>query len=355
MERRNAHIDDDLLIRYLAGEVTDSERRAIESWLSETADHHEILAGYRVIFEESKALKPGPFGNADEAWDRFKQKINEQTGVDDTGFSYKKWLGIAAAILVFLSVGIWFYFRSAPVIHFYAQEQPLVDSLPDGSLISLSSHSSLAFKPGRIREAVLKGEAFFEVKHDAAHPFRIKVNDVLINVLGTSFNIRSIGNRTEIMVRTGIVGVSGGNQSIRLQAGEQLLTIPGKNWHKEAQWGFDINSYPGLLRAILKDPKKWPELLKNYTPKQDTSAGAEKNKALVRKIIHQFITEKIVADGRVKTFRLDRERLIINGVVQPGTIYKRYKTKYLPPQDYFIYFGNEQPGGWGIRVSPDNF
>lgn len=355
MERRNVHIYDDLLIRYLAGEVTESERRTVESWLAETAAHQETLAGYRVIFEESKALKPGRFGNADEAWDRFKQKIGEEADADAPDFSYKKWLSIAATILVVLSVGIWFYFRSAPVINFYAHEQPLVDSLPDGSLISLSSHSSLAFKPGKIREATLKGEAFFEVKHDAAHPFRIKVNDVLINVLGTSFNVKSIGSRTEIIVRTGVVGISGDNQSIRLQAGEQLLTIPGKNWHKEAQTGFDINSYPGLLRAILKDPKKWPELLKNYTPKQDTSAIAEKNKSLVREIIHQFIAEKIAADGSVKTFRLDGERLIINGVVQPDPVHKRYKTEYLPRQDYFIYFGNEQPGGRGICVRPDNF
>jgi len=83
-------------------------------------------------------------------------------------------------------------------------------------VISLSSHSSLAFKPGRIREATLKGEAFFEIEHDATRPFRIHVNDLVVNVLGTSFNIKSIGNQTEIMVRSGVVGISGENQSIRL-------------------------------------------------------------------------------------------------------------------------------------------
>ncbi|WP_299581287.1 hypothetical protein [Mucilaginibacter sp.] len=41
-----------------------------------------------------------------------------------------------------------------------------------------------------------------------------------------------IGDQTEIRVRTGIMGISGENQSIRLQAGEQLLATPGKNWHK---------------------------------------------------------------------------------------------------------------------------
>lgn len=352
MKRQNAHIDDDLVIRYLAGEVTEQERTTVENWLAESAANREILAGYQAIFEESKALKPGLFGNADEAWNRFKQIIDEEAETDSAGFSYKKWLSIAAGVLIILSVGIGFYLRQ-PVIHFYAHEQPLVDSLPDGSLISLNSHSSLAFKPGKIREATLKGEAFFDVRHDATRPFRIKVNDILINVLGTAFNVKSIGDKTEIIVRTGVVGVSGDGQSIRLQAGERLLTTPGKNWHKEAQTNFNINGYPGLLQDILKDPKKWPELLKNYRPKRDTSITAEKNRALIRTIIHQFITEKIVTDGGVRTFRLDDTRLIINGVVQPSALQQRYKAKYLPSPDYFIYFGNERPRGNGICVSPD--
>jgi len=355
MKKRNNHINDDLLIRYLADEVTEAERLAVEKWLAENETNQQTLTGYRTIFEESKALKPGGFGDADEAWERFKERIDEQEESGTSGYPFKKWLSIAAGILVVLSLGIWFSLRQTPVINFYAKDQPLVDSLPDGSLVSLSSHSSLAFKPGRAREATLKGEAFFEVEHDENRPFRIHVNDLVVNVLGTSFNIKSIGNQTAIMVRSGVVGISDGNHSIQLQAGEQLLVTPGKNWNKQAQIDFNIDNYPGLVQAILKNPKKWPELLKYYTPKPDTSTEAGKNKALVRTIIHQFITEGIAPDASIKTFRLDGSRLIINGIVQPDNIYQRYKVKYLPSPDYFIYFGNERPKGRGIIVDPDHF
>ncbi|MGN6396500.1 MAG: FecR domain-containing protein [Mucilaginibacter sp.] len=355
MKRRKLHIDDDLLIRYLAGETTEPESKAVERWLAESPDHQKMLEAYRILFEESKALKPVQFGNADTAWMRFKQKIEEQPAADTAPDSYKRWLSIAAGILLILSLGIGVYFRYTPVIRLYAHEQPLVDSLPDGSLISLNSHSSLIFKPGRVREATLKGEAFFEVKHDVVHPFRIKVNNLLINVLGTSFNVKSIGNKTQVMVRTGVVGITGENQSVQLRAGEQLLAIPGKSWHKEPQPGFDINSYPGLLRAILKDPKKWPELLKDYPPKQHISATAEKNIALVRAIIHQFIIEKLVGDGKVHAFRLDSGQLTINGIIQPEAVHRHYKARYLPSEDYFICFGDKQPNGNGIYVSSDRF
>ena len=355
MKKRNNPIIDDLLIRYLADEVTEAERSAVEKWLAESEANQHTLAGYRTIFEESKALKPGGFGDADKAWERFKQRIDEQEETGTSSYPFKKWLSIAAGILVVLSFGIWLSLRETPTVNFYAKDQPLVDSLPDGSLISLSSHSSLAFKPGRVREATLKGEAFFEVEHDAARPFRIHVNDLVVNVLGTSFNIKSIGNETEIMVRSGVVGISGENQSTQLQAGERLLVTPGKNWNKQAQTDFNIDNYPGLVQAILKNPKKWPELLKYYTPKPDTSTVAGKNKALVRAIIHQFITEGIATVGDIKTFRLDGSRLIINGIVQPDAIHQRYKAEYLPSQDYFIYFGNERPMGKGIVVSPDHF
>jgi len=355
MKKRNNHINDDLLIRYLADEVTEAERAAVVKWLAENETHQQKLGGYRTIFEESKALRPGGFGDADGAWKRFRERIDEQEETGTSSYPFKKWLSIAAGILVVVSFGIWFYLRETPTVNFYAKDQPLVDSLPDGSLISLSSHSSLAFKPGRVREATLKGEAFFEVEHDAARPFRIHVNDLVVNVLGTSFNIKCTGNQTEIMVRSGVVGISGENQSIRLQAGEQLLTTPGKTWNKQAQTDFNMSNYPGLVQAILKNPKKWPELLKYYTPKSDTQTTAGKNKALVRRIIHQFITEGVASVGGLKTFRLDGSRLIINGIVQPDAVYQRYKVEYLPSPDYFIYFGNEQPKGKGIFVSPDNF
>jgi transmembrane sensor len=41
------------------------------------------------------------------------------------------------------------------------------------------------------RTVSLQGEAFFDVKPDAAHPFIINANGTEIRVLGTSFNVKA--------------------------------------------------------------------------------------------------------------------------------------------------------------------
>lgn len=355
MKSRKQHIDDDLLIRYLAEETTETESAAVESWLSESEANHRKLAAYRVLFEESKALKPGVFGDVDKAWERLEQRIDSHAETVPPAYPFKKWLAVAASLLILLSAATWFYLHRAGTIHLYANEQPLVDSLPDGSLISLNKNSSLSFKPGKTREAILTGEAFFDVKHDAAHPFQVRVNDVLINVLGTSFNVKTIGNQTEIQVKSGIVSVSGENQQVQLEAGEKVLTIPNGHWLKQAQTNFNINQYPGLVNALLKDPKKWASLLKNFTVNTDTSSQTYKNKALVRLIIAQLVSEGIIQPGGVPTFHLNGTGFIINGVLEPDAVFRRYKAKYLPSDDFTIALGDEPIKGKGIFVARKGF
>ena len=66
--------------------------------------------------------------------------------------------------------------------------------LPDGSQVWLNADSKLTFKENfgdKTREISLNGEAFFDVFHDADHPFIIHTGKVDIKVLGTTFNIRN--------------------------------------------------------------------------------------------------------------------------------------------------------------------
>ncbi|WP_176954307.1 FecR family protein [Niabella drilacis] len=66
--------------------------------------------------------------------------------------------------------------------------------LPDGTVVMLNTNSRLKydenFKKDQ-REVTLEGEAYFDVAHDAEHPFIIHTNTADITVLGTVFNVRS--------------------------------------------------------------------------------------------------------------------------------------------------------------------
>jgi ferric-dicitrate binding protein FerR (iron transport regulator) len=106
-----------------------------------------------------------------------------------------------------------------------AKQSPVVDTLPDGSVVTLNKNSTLNYPSkfkGKTRAIALKGEAFFNVTPDKEKPFIISVNDVQVRVVGTSFNIRSEGGVTEVIVETGVVEVTRGGKTVQLQPSEKL-------------------------------------------------------------------------------------------------------------------------------------
>ncbi|MFD1258339.1 FecR family protein [Mucilaginibacter terrae] len=94
-------------------------------------------------------------------------------------------------------------------------------SLDDGTQVWLNAASRLRFarlfNTGKQRTVYLdKGEAYFEVKHDDKHPFRVLSAGFQTTVLGTSFNVKAYHIEKEYkvavasgMVSVGIIGKNG--------------------------------------------------------------------------------------------------------------------------------------------------
>ena len=97
--------------------------------------------------------------------------------------------------------------------------------LPDGTHAWLNAASSLRFPvsfAGKERKVELKGEGYFDVVHDPAHPFMVPFHQTNIQVLGTEFNIKAYDD--EPATQSTLV-----NGSIRLTRQEQaVLLLPGK-------------------------------------------------------------------------------------------------------------------------------
>ena len=99
-------------------------------------------------------------------------------------------------------------------------------TLVDGTRVWLNSSSSIRFPtsfrdPERIVE--LSGEAYFEVAHNRDKPFKVKVNDVEVKVLGTHFNIMAYKDETIInaTLLEGAVSVSKLKETVFLNPGQQ--------------------------------------------------------------------------------------------------------------------------------------
>lgn len=109
--------------------------------------------------------------------------------------------------------------------------------LPDGTNVWLNAASSLRFPAvfsGKERHVELQGEAYFEVARNKEKPFKVAVNGMGIEVLGTHFNVNAYGDETQIKT-TLLEG------SVKLHAGKrQQLLRPGQQARLEKQSGFMV-------------------------------------------------------------------------------------------------------------------
>lgn len=84
-------------------------------------------------------------------------------------------------------------------------------TLSDGTQVWLNAESQLIYPSlftGEERVVELCGEGFFKVAHDSLRPFKVKVENIVTEVLGTEFNIKSYSaNNTHVTLIQGCVKV----------------------------------------------------------------------------------------------------------------------------------------------------
>ncbi|MGF7079298.1 FecR family protein [Mucilaginibacter sp. UYCu711] len=106
-------------------------------------------------------------------------------------------------------------------------------TLADGTNVWLNAASSIKFPSaftGNERKVEITGEAYFEVAHNAAKPFRVQSNQQVVEVLGTHFNVNSYAdeNATKTTLLEGSVKVTGSNGFKLIKPGQQAV-LSGNN------------------------------------------------------------------------------------------------------------------------------
>lgn len=142
--------------------------------------------------------------------------------------------------------------------------------LSDGSAVWLNSSSSIRFPVAfneQERRVEITGEAYFEVAHNDRKPFRVSVNGVEVQVVGTVFNINSYSDegamRTTLL--QGAVQVTKGKQQVRIKPGEQAEVLEktikvntGVNVNKEIAWKNGLFYFKNEnLKAIMRQIARW--------------------------------------------------------------------------------------------------
>jgi transmembrane sensor len=283
-------MDDEMLVKFLLDEVTEEERTKVKSWISLQPANQKYFDHFELIWQQSRILAQSTEIDENAAWQRFKTRLeNNSAPAIIVPFKRKfNWLRVAAVFVITIAIASLFYLvtnTNNDQRELASNDVIVSDTLPDNSVVTLNKHSSLSYhqKSGikSYRKAILKGEGFFNVKPDKSKPFFVEVDGIEVKVVGTSFNIKSLNDFTEIIVESGVVSVSKDNKLVTLQKGEKLTipragTIPDKkknadklyNYYRSREFVCDKTPLWKLI-AVLNEAYGTNIIMENEKAKQE--------------------------------------------------------------------------------------
>ncbi len=223
--------------KFLADELNNEEEQALRTLCADT-ENETLFNEMKQDWNKIGMTQKSNTVNTDRAWNTLFNKLENEnlivTPEHKSSFAFGSWLKVAAVVTLILSVGGLFYLKpfnsSLIAIETSSENETLIRTLADGSTVYLSGNTTLQFPENfasKERLVNLTGEAFFEVAPDRSKPFRIETNGATVEVVGTSFKLKSL-SKTDftIQVETGVVKVfdtQKTNESYTVNAGEQLI------------------------------------------------------------------------------------------------------------------------------------
>jgi transmembrane sensor len=255
-------LDWDALARYFAGEGSAAERAMMQQWLASHAAEskfihalHDVLGTVKLDANVTEGIDVEAALSAvnlkrallDRAPASERQVLAFESKGTRSGTSLaRRWIPLVAAAVLVLAVGtvVW----RGRVNH--DDTQTIASrtfttgvggrdslQLTDGTSIVLGPRSRITLAAGygqQTRNVELEGEAYFDVRHDAARPFTIAVNGATVRDVGTAFAVHadSLG-LVRVAVKSGTVEIQRTGTSVRssavLNAGDVgLLDSAGK-------------------------------------------------------------------------------------------------------------------------------
>ena len=248
-------------VALLAGEkeITSESDIPAEAGFNDMAEIWD-MAGTAYSFRQS---------DTDMAWDSLDRKLsNEPKSLNFKRFNLLKYAAIFLALVALPVVTLLITRNPGKVdIQFAVATpemkliqtvakplEPTTVTLPDGSTVKLNANSTLQY-PAQFaegpRKVKLSGEAYFEVIHDAAHPFVVEADQVVIEDLGTAFTVYAYPGKEQV-----VVNVTSGSVRLRetIQNSEAVLTAGWNGKHRTNGGKIEIDNEltPNYLSWITK-------------------------------------------------------------------------------------------------------
>lgn len=235
--------DEELILKALEGSLSPAEFELFRERQSDVT-FMDLYMSMKEIWDSSQALGIADILDAEKATDRFLKHIEHQAN------QKKRYLwftisGIAA--LLVSGIFLIHLLRDNKQTEILTQNDIKEVLLPDSSRVTINKNSRLLYPihfNTANREVYLNGEAYFKVKGDKNRPFLVITDKTVVKVVGTTFNVKTDKDETQVSVSSGTVhfyNKKKPNHQISLSKGEsgsfstegQTLTksvTPGSNY-----------------------------------------------------------------------------------------------------------------------------
>jgi len=203
------------LARMTSGNPTLGELAEFEFWRAASPDHDRI---YREMEGMWEGLGTGT------AQRTLYGRVLAGLGRRDGGVGWATRLGqiaagLACVVMASQYLTTWRYeYHTAP-------GQIRTVTLADGSVVHMKGGTALDADVSQTGARVIelaRGEAFFEVVHDAARPFTVTAGSGAVHDIGTGFSVDRKGLEVNVAVEHGVVAVVAGGRSDILLPGQQV-------------------------------------------------------------------------------------------------------------------------------------
>ncbi len=230
------HREMEIIESYLANPNNPDIRKQFESWLKEHPDHKAKYRRYLETLNRIKSPEPQHIPDAQIVWSRLEDQLGFSS--DENVFELpkrkagnlitKRVMAIAASLIV---VALAYFsirpYLAEPRVYTAGASEIREVMLPDQSLVQLNAQSEIRLDPNfneTQRKLYLSGQAFFRVT-DAGKPFLVQTDNGLVEVMGTAFDVKNRYDRTEVVVREGLVKITSvyDHDSLLLRANERSV------------------------------------------------------------------------------------------------------------------------------------
>jgi transmembrane sensor len=236
--------DWEAIARFVAGESSAEEATRVERWLDANPAEKALLSR----LDSGVIVHALNDADVEAALTRVHSRMNEgarrpSLTLERTGAGPRGRMTVIGSLLAAAAVvGVAFSLRkpapvpATPSERTYTTRIGQRDSvtLADGSHVLLGPDSRLVVPAeyGAASRAVeLRGDGYFDVRHDTAKPFVVRVGQALVEDVGTMFTVESDdGDTTSVAVVTGSVRLRAGDSSpasgVLLAAGDRGTIDP---------------------------------------------------------------------------------------------------------------------------------